>query len=101
MPKRVLTPLESVLQVNVKRLIDKHYDGKPGRVKKQHPTLRLATIQDLVKGGGCTVATLGQVAKALKVEPYQLLIRNLDVDAPQEAVTATQMRAIRQLREEA
>lgn len=101
MAKRVLTPLESTLQTNVKRLIEKHYDGKPGRLKKQNPLVRLATIQDVVKGGGCSIASLGPIAKALKVDPYQLLIRNLDVEAPQEAITAAQMRAIRQLREEA
>lgn len=100
MPKRVLTPLESILQTNVTRLIEKHYDGKPGRVKKRHPTVRLATLQDIIKGGGCTVASLGPIAKALGVAPYQLLIRELDVNAPQEAVSAVQMRAIKQLREE-
>lgn len=100
MGKRVITPIEDILRANVVRLLEKHYDGKPGRLKRQNPQVRLATVQDIAKGAGCNVASLQPLADAFRLRPYQLLIRDLDVEAPQEAVTARQMRAIKELRGE-
>jgi hypothetical protein len=103
MGRKTLTALEAVLHQNVKRLIDAHedYQGKVGRVKERHSKVRLETLQNLYNGdGGCNVASLALIADALGVQPYQLLVRDLDVKSPQQVVSARQMRAIKDLTEE-
>lgn len=91
MAKKHVTPLEDVLRTNVQRLLDKHYGGKAHRLHDVHKHIALSKVQRIVDDGGCTVATLGPLADALEVEPYQLLLRDLDVNDPQTAVSATQL----------
>lgn len=103
MGRKALTALEAVLHDNVKRLLDEHtdYRGKPGRVKERHANVRLETLQNIYNGtGGCNVASLEWLANALEVQPYQLLVRDLDVKSPQQVVSAKQMQAIKDLRGE-
>lgn len=99
MGRKAITPLEAVLRENVQGLLDAQYEGVPYRVKKRHKNVRLATLQDILSGkGGCTIAMLGPLAQAFGVQPYQLLIRNLDPKNPQQAISAKQMQAIKDLR---
>lgn len=101
MPKKALSPLENVLRNNVVRLLNEHYQGKAGRLVVEHKRVRLETLQNIVNGSGsASIAMLGPLAEAFDLKPYQLLIPDLDVNAPQEAITAKQMRAIRELRGE-
>jgi len=88
MAKKVITALEGILQENVKALLRAQYAGKPSRLAKKNPNVKLSRIQDVVKNGSCNVSTLGPLADAFDLKPYQLLIPSLDVDAPQRAVSA-------------
>lgn len=100
MPKKALTPLENTLRSNVIRLLQKHYQGKAGRLVSEHKRVRLETLQNIVNGTGTSsLPMLAPLAEAFGLRAYQLLIPDLDVDAPQEVVSARQMRALRELRE--
>ena len=78
-----------------------HYQGVPYRLKKKNKRVRLETLTDILGGkGGCNVASLGPLADAFGLQPYQLLIRDLNATEPQEAVTARQMRGLKQIRED-
>jgi len=93
--KRItIEPIEAILRANVKAVLKKDYQGKPGNFSRKHKNVRLSRIQDIDKFGACTMATLGRVANAVGLKPYQLLIPNLNVKDPQVAVKAREAKAI-------
>lgn len=94
-----ISPLEAVLRDNVLRLVKKHYEGKPGRLSRKNKNVVVSKIQRIIEDGGCTIHSLGPVADAFGLKPYQLLIHGLDVDDPQVYVTARTVRAINEVRQ--
>jgi hypothetical protein len=103
MPRKSITPVSDVVRQNFQRLLDEHFGprrGQPGRFHKAHRTIALSKIQNILERGGCNIDSIGQIATAFRLQPYQLLIRNLDVKEPQVAVPARQVLAIERLRKE-
>lgn len=100
MGKKIRTPTEDTLRVNVRALLDAFFDGKPGKFHAKHKkSVALSRIQGIRKDGACNIATLGRVASAFGLKPYQLLIPGLNVKSPQVAVSARLAKAIEHFKE--
>lgn len=98
MAKPSSTALEAIVRNNVKRLIEKHYDGKPGRMfNKNKGSVNLRGIQSFLDGGNCYLSSLQPWADALHVKPYHLLVKDLNVDDLPEVVEAAKLRKLQKI----
>lgn len=98
--RKVASALENIARENMKKLVQKHYDGKRGRVHAKNPNVVLSRFQEFLDGGGCTLASLQPWADALHVKPWQLLVPNLDVDDLPEIVTNKRLKMLQRLSKE-
>lgn len=101
MGRKSISALEDLLRANVQALLKQHYGGSTYQLKKRNKTVRLETVQKILKGeGGCNVSSLLPLADAFGLKPYQLLLPDLNVKEPQQVVSARHVRALKQLRED-
>jgi len=100
MAKTTTTPLEAIVRDNVRRLLVKHFEGKPGQMSRLHENVTLSRLQDFLAGKGCLLASLQPWADAFGVKPYHLLIKDLDIDDLPEIVSAKRLRRLEKLRSE-
>lgn len=101
MPRRTTTPaIEAIVRDNVRRLLQKHYEGKPGQLKRKNKTVNLRGLQDFLKGGTCYLTSLQPWADALHVRTYHLFVKDLDIDDLPELVPGRRVRTLEKLREE-
>ena len=99
MAKRRMHPIEDVLSKNLLALLAEYYDKSPGVFARKHKNIVLSRIQSVSKTGACNLQTLGHLANAFGLRPYQLLIPDLDVKHPQVATKAKHAKLIENLTE--
>lgn len=87
-PKAPKTPgvMRAVLGANVRSLADHVFSASPDRIRElvRHSGVSRAQVYRILSGDtGATIDIIEQLALALDVQVYQLLVPNLDPDNPQ------------------
>jgi len=101
---RVLS-LSDTLAANVNALLARDYGegkGRHSKFAKDHKAkgIVLRLIQDVTKKGTASLPSLEKLAKAFKVQPYQLLIKGLNAKEPQVAIERRQFEALKKMAKE-
>jgi hypothetical protein len=81
---------QQILAQNIQALLDRDFKGPKrgqiGRFCGKHKAIALSKMQRAVAEGAVNLSTVEELAKAFKLQPYQLFIPRLNVNEPQIAI---------------
>lgn len=102
-PEKVIdAELRAIVGDNLERLMEKHPNLDSNPKLSERSGIGIATISRVINGQtAATLDTLGMLAKAFGLAPWQLLVPNLDATNPQilQSISPTEAGLYKRLRE--